>query len=184
MVIELLWNAAWAYRCCLETSTATLSGGNKSTAAVFRNSYLLLLRLLHTVLPAWDFLIQNTLNQCPYLPPSRYLNKALFLHNLHPSEVKRQSWNHCLFLIAAPLFSNIIFHSTCRLSFSQGKITLQSKNTGVACSIYLPLHPSASPQHFWYQLPMIWPYWAYETKGWMNCKYWKSRFHLFCSLTW
>lgn len=39
------------------------------------------LRLYHT----------KHLNQCPYLPPSWCLNKALYLHNLHPSDVKRKT---------------------------------------------------------------------------------------------
>lgn len=41
------------------------------------------LRLSHT----------KYLNQSPYIPPSWYLNKALFLHDLHPSDAKRKN-NH------------------------------------------------------------------------------------------
>ena len=128
MVFELLWNAAWAYRCCLEASTPALSGGNKSTAAVFRNGSILLLSLLRTVLAA--FLIQNTwINSLISFLPDIETHPYFSIICILLMQKKQQLCNHWLFLVVALLFQTLF--STVdmrRVSFSQGNGALQEPN--------------------------------------------------------
>lgn len=122
------------------------------------------------------------LNQCAYLPASWHLNKVPFLHNLHPSDAKSQSCDHWLFVAIALLFQTLL-STVDMVSFSQGNGMLQDPNhTGGLLCLLVPSY-SLSPQHLWQQFPMTRSHWVNKPQDWMNCKYWKSVSHLFCSLT-
>lgn len=135
------------------------------------------LRLSHT----------KYLNQCSYLPPSWYLNKALFFHNLHPSDVKRKTIVQSLAIsCGSTAFSNIIFHSR----YVQGVI-FTMKWHGPRVQSHRWFAPSTRLFSFLWVLSIsnIGFQW-YDHIGFMNPKFElivsteKNLFHLFCSLTW
>lgn len=98
-----------------------------------------------------------------YLSPAWCLNRVLFLHNLHFSNVKKKKkkpCNHRLFNTTA-LLSQTLFPivDMCTESFSQGNGFLQEHNhPGAVLCLPVSLH-SVGAQYLWYQFPVVGSYW-------------------------